>query len=160
MHEKKTYLTPEGRRKLLEELEHLRNVRRPEVAAQIKFAKEGGDISENAGYDEAKNAQAFLEGRIMTIEQMIETAVLIDHDGPADKVQLGVYVTVKEDGEPSTDQYQIVGSAEAAPGQGRISNESPMGKAMIAKKVDDRCIVKTPGGERTFQIRKISWIPE
>jgi transcription elongation factor GreA len=160
MHEKKTYLTPEGRRKLLEELEHLRNVRRPEVAAQIKFAKEGGDISENAGYDEAKNAQAFLEGRIMTIEQMIETAVIIDHDGPADKVQMGVYVTVKEDAEATNDKYQIVGSAEANPGQGRISNESPMGKAMMAKNVGDRCVVKTPGGERTFQIKKISWIPE
>ena len=160
MHDKKTYLTPEGRRKLLDELEHLRNVRRPEVAAQIKFAKEGGDISENAGYEEAKNAQAFLEGRIMTIEQMIETAVIIEHDGPADKVQMGTYVTVKEEDEAATDKYQIVGSAEASPGQGRISNESPMGKAMMAKKVGEVCKVKTPGGERTFQIKKISWIPD
>src|SRR5205085_9731758 len=82
MNDKKTYLTPDGRQKLLTELDYLRTTRRAEVAAQIKFAKEGGDISENAGYDEAKNAQAFLEGRIMTIEQMIETAVIIDHEGP------------------------------------------------------------------------------
>jgi transcription elongation factor GreA len=109
---------------LLEELEYLRTTRREEIATQIKFAKEGGDISENAGYDEAKNAQAFLEGRIMTLEQMLETAVIIDHEGPADSVQMGAYVTVKEDGEPNTDTYQIVGSAEANPSQGRISNES------------------------------------
>src|SRR5205814_7595901 len=117
MQEKKTYLTADGRRKLLEELEYLRTVRRAEVAAQIKFAKEGGDISENAGYDEAKNAQAFLEGRIMTIEQMIETAVIIDHEGPVDSVQIGVYVTVMEDGETVSDTYQIVGSAEANPAE-------------------------------------------
>ena len=158
MQEKKTYLTADGRRKLLEELEYLRTVRRAEVAAQIKFAKEGGDVSENAGYEEAKNAQAFLEGRIMTVEKMIETAEIIEHDGPADTVQLGSFVTVKEDGE--SDKYQIVGSAEANPVQGRISNESPMGKAMMGKRVGARCTVKTPGGERTFEIVNISWIPE
>ena len=158
MLEKKTYLTADGRRKLREELEYLCTVRRAEVAAQIKFAKEGGDVSENAGYEEAKNAQAFLEGRIMTIEKMLETAELIERDGPADTVQLGSFVTVKEDGE--SDKYQIVGSAEANPVQGRISNESPMGKAMMGKRVGDRCRVKTPGGERTFEIVKISWIPE
>ena len=158
MLEKKTYLTAEGRSKLLEELEYLRTVRRAEVAAQIKFAKEGGDVSENAGYDEAKNAQAFLEGRIMTIEKMLETAELIENAGPADSVQMGSYVTVQEDGE--TDKYQIVGSAEANPSQGRISNESPMGKAMMGKRVGDRCTVKTPSGERKFEITKISWMPE
>ena len=158
MQEKKTYLTADGRRKLREELEYLCTVRRAEVAAQIKFAKEGGDVSENAGYEEAKNAQAFLEGRIMTIEKMLETAELIERDGPADTVQLGSFVTVREDGE--SDKYQIVGSAEANPVQGRISNESPMGKAMMGKRVGDRCRVKTPGGECTFEIVKISWIPE
>lgn len=158
MLEKKTYLTAEGRRKLLDELEYLRTVRRAEVAAQIKFAKEGGDVSENAGYDEAKNAQAFLEGRIMTIEKMLETAELIENDGPADSVQMGSFVTVYEDGE--TDKYQIVGSAEANPSQGRISNESPMGKAMMGRRVGDQCTVKTPGGERKFEIAKIGWIPE
>ncbi len=160
MHEKKTYLTPEGRRKMLEELDYLRTTRRAEVAAQIKFAKEGGDISENAGYDEAKNAQAFLEGRILTLEKMLETAVIIDHEGPVDTVQMGVYVTVKEDGEPADDRYQIVGSAEANPSQGRISNESPFGKALMGKKVGEVCVVKTPSGERKIQIAKISWIPE
>ncbi|MBI1800463.1 MAG: transcription elongation factor GreA [Chloroflexi bacterium] len=159
MQEKKTYLTVEGRRKLLEELEFLRTTRRVEVAAQIKLAKEGGDVSENAGYDEAKNAQAFLEGRIMTIENMLTNAEIIHHSGPADTVQLGVFVTVKEDGEKTNDTYQIVGSAEASPAQGRISNESPMGKAMMGKKVGDRCSVKTPSGERKFQIVKIGWTP-
>jgi len=158
MQDKKTYLTADGRRKLREELEYLCTVRRAEVAAQIKFAKEGGDVSENAGYEEAKNAQAFLEGRIMTIEKMLETAELIEHDGPADTVQLGSFVTVKEDGE--SDKYHIVGSAEANPVQGRISNESPMGKAMMGKKIGDQCLVKTPSGERKFEIVKISWRPE
>ena len=160
MEEKKTYLTPEGRRRLVEELEYLRDVRRPQVAEQIKFAKEGGDVSENAGYDEAKNAQAFLEGRIMTLEQMLRSAVMIGKDGPTDTVQLGAYVTVQEDGEPRPDTYQIVGSAEANPSEWRISNESPIGKAMMGRKVGDAFTVKTPGGERKFKIVKISWIPE
>ena len=159
MNEKKTYLTPAGKQKLLEELEYLRTTRRAEVAAQIKFAKEGGDISENAGYDEAKNAQAFLEGRIMTLEQMIETAVMIDQETRSDTVKLGVYVTVREDGEPGAETYQIVGSAEANPKTGRISNESPMGKAMMGKKVGDRCLVKTPSGERKLQIARLSSVP-
>lgn len=159
MNEKKTYLTPAGKDKLLEELEYLRTTRRAEVAAQIKFAKEGGDVSENAGYDEAKNTQAFLEGRIMTLEQMLETAVIIEQDGDADSVQLGVYVTVREDGEPTTETYQIVGSAEADPKAGRISNESPMGKAMMGKKVGAQCVVKTPSGERKLQITKLSPVP-
>ncbi|MBI5879962.1 MAG: transcription elongation factor GreA [Chloroflexi bacterium] len=158
MNEKKTYLTPEGKQKLLDELEYLRTTRRAEVAAQIKFAKEGGDISENAGYDEAKNAQAFLEGRIMTIEQMLDSSVLIEDKGPVDRVQIGVYVTVREDGE--NDTYQIVGSAEANPSTGRISNESPMGKAMMERGVGAKCAVKTPGGERHFEILKISWLPQ
>ena len=160
MEEKKTYLTPEGKRKLLEELEFLRNTRRPQIAEQIKFAKEGGDVSENAGYEEAKNAQAFLEGRIMTLEQMLDSAVMIGKDGPTDAVQLGAYVTVQETGEPKPDRYQIVGSAEANPGVWRISNESPIGKAMMGRKVGDQFAVKTPGGERKFKLIKISWIPE
>ncbi len=160
MNDKKTYLTAEGRRKLLEELEYLRTTRRAEIAAQIRMAKEGGDVSENAGYDEAKNAQAFLEGRIMTLEKMLDNPVIIDHEGPADAVQLGTYATVQEDGETTSEVYQIVGSAEASPSEGRISNESPIGKAMIGKKVGERFAVTTPGGQRKFQVMKISWIPE
>ena len=158
MAEKQHYLTTEGRRKLREELHYLINTRRHEVADQIKFAKEGGDVSENAGYDEAKNAQAFLEGRIMTIENILKTAVIIGNEGPTDSVSVGAYVTVSEDGQ-GQEQYQIVGSAEANPSQGRISNESPLGKELLGKKVGEKIDVKTPGGTRKFVIASINWTP-
>ncbi|MFL7794292.1 MAG: transcription elongation factor GreA, partial [Anaerolineae bacterium] len=136
MNNQETFLTPEGYTKLEEELLYLKNVRRPEVAAAIHEAKMDGDVSENAGYEEAKRQQAFLEGRIITVETMLKSAVLIETEGPSDTVILGSRVTVVEDGfDPET--YTIVGSAEANPGDGRISNESPLGKALIGRKVDD-----------------------
>ena len=158
MAEKSVYLTAAGRRKLQEELNYLVNVRRQEVAAQIKFAKEGGDISENAGYDEAKNAQAFLEGRILMLENTLKNAVIIGNAGPTDCVNVGAYVTVKENGY-GADQYQIVGSAEASPAQGRISNESPLGRTLLGKKVGEKVEVQTPGGKRKFEIVNINWVP-
>lgn len=146
MSNQETFLTPEGYRKLEEELDLLKNVRRPEVAAAIHEAKMDGDVSENAGYDEAKRQQAFLEGRIMTIESMLKNAVLIETDGPSDTVILGSRVTVVEDGfEPET--YTIVGSVEANPADGRISNESPLGKALLGRKVGETVAFQAPGGE-------------
>jgi transcription elongation factor GreA len=146
MNNQETFLTPEGYTKLEEELLYLKNVRRPEVAAAIHEAKMDGDVSENAGYEEAKRQQAFLEGRIITVETMLKSAVLIETEGPSDTVILGSRVTVVEDGfDPET--YTIVGSAEANPGDGRISNESPLGKALIGRKVDDTVTFETPGGQ-------------
>jgi transcription elongation factor GreA len=153
MTNQETFLTPEGYRKLEEELDLLKNVRRPEVAAAIHEAKMDGDVSENAGYEEAKRQQAFLEGRIITVETMLKNAVLIEANGPSDTVILGSRVTVVEDGfEPET--YTIVGSAEANPGDGRISNESPLGKALIGREEGDMVAFETPGGQ--VQMKLIS----
>lgn len=154
MNNQETFLTPEGYAKLEEELLYLKNVRRPEVAAAIHEAKMDGDVSENAGYEEAKRQQAFLEGRIITVETMLKSAVLIETEGPSDTVILGSRVTVVEDGfDPET--YTIVGSAEANPGDGRISNESPLGKALIGRKVDDTVTFKTPGGQVEMKLLSI-----
>jgi transcription elongation factor GreA len=153
MMEKKTFLTPEGHRKLVEELEYLTTVGRAEIAKVIHDAKMDGDVSENAGYDEARRQQAFLEGRIMTVEAMLENVEIIQANGNSDVVDLGSRVTVTEDGfEPET--YTIVGSAEADPTRGRISNASPLGKALMAHKVGDRVSFSTPGG--TIEVKIVA----
>jgi transcription elongation factor GreA len=151
------YLTKEGYEKLESELDYLINVRRKEVADQIAEAKAEGDISENAGYDEAKNAQAFLEGRIRELENRIRNAQLIDDmaNSPSNVVALGRTVVVQEVGTDLEETYAIVGSVEVDPKNGRISNESPMGKALLGKKVGEKITVKTPGGEIEFKILKL-----
>ncbi len=150
------YLTPEGLEKLKQELEYLITVRRKEVANQIAEAKAEGDISENAGYDEAKNAQAFLEGRIRELEMKLKNAQIIDDSAaPADQVALGRTVVVQEADMDEEEVYTIVGSTEADPGNGRISNESPLGRSLLGKKVGDRVTVETPGGAIEFTILRI-----
>jgi transcription elongation factor GreA len=154
MTNQETFLTPEGFDKLEEELNHLKTVRRPEVAQAIHEAKMDGDVSENAGYEEAKRQQAFLEGRIMTVEAMLKNAVIIESNGPSDTVILGSQVTVVEEGlDPET--YIIVGSAEANPGDGRISNESPLGKALIGHRAGDKVAFDTPGGQVEMELLRI-----
>ncbi len=154
MTNQETFLTPEGFDKLEEELNHLKTVRRPEVAQAIHEAKMDGDVSENAGYEEAKRQQAFLEGRIMTVETMLKNAVIIESNGPSDTVILGSQVTVVEEGlDPET--YIIVGSAEANPGDGRISNESPLGKALIGHRAGDKVEFDTPGGQVEMELLRI-----
>ena len=154
MMNQETYLTPDGRDKLQSELDYLTSVRRVEVADAIREAKLDGDVSENAGYEEAKRQQAFLEGRIMTLEGMLKSAVLIQPAGASDNVVLGSQVTVSEEGfEPES--YTIVGSAEANPGDGRISNESPLGKALMGNRVGDRVSFDTPGGPVEVEILAI-----
>ncbi len=150
------YFTEEGLRALREELEHLRTEGRAQVARRIGEAKADGDISENAGYDEAKTQQAFLEGRILELEQRLKRAVLIqNHDTPADHVDLGRSVTIREAGYDDEETYFIVGSAEANPTNGRISNESPMGRSLMGKRIGDRVLVDTPGGELEFEIVQV-----
>lgn len=148
------YMTQEGYDKLGAELEYLRNVRRKEVADQIAEAKAEGDISENAGYDEAKNAQAFLEGRIRELENRLRNAEIIEEnsDSPANVVALGRTVVVQENGTDLKENYVIVGSVEVDPKNGRISNESPLGKALLGKKIGDKVMVNTPGGDIEFKI--------
>lgn len=149
-----TFLTPEGYEKLQEELHYLKTVRRSEVAQAIHEAKMDGDVSENAGYEEAKRQQAFLEGRIITVEAMVKNAVLIESKGPSDTVVLGSRVTVVEDGfEPET--YTIVGSAEANPADGRISNESPLGKALLGRTPGDKVAFEAPSGLVEMELLRI-----
>ncbi len=146
-----TFLTPEGLKKLEEELEYLRTVRRQEVAQRLRDVLEGQDVLENAEYEDAKNEQAFVEGRILTVEMILKTAEIIEKGGPSDRVGIGGHVTVREnDGEPET--YHIVGSAEADPRSGRISNESPLGKALLGYRVGDEVIVNAPDGILSFRI--------
>ena len=155
MAEKPIFLTTEGRAKLEAELEQLKTVRRAQVAERIHSAKEEGDIMENSAYDEAKNEQAFVEGRIMTIEQMLKNAVMIDATRATGVVGIGSYVTVVERGERDDEMFQIVGSAEADPTKGRISNESPVGRALLGKRVGDEVQIKIPDGIRYLKITEI-----
>jgi transcription elongation factor GreA len=149
MNDKPVFLTPEGRAEIEAELEFLVNVRRQEVAAVIGAAAEDGDLSENAAYDHAKEEQALLEGRILRLEHQLRHAVLIEAQSNG-TVQLGSTVTIEDRGEQDT--YTIVGPLEAAPLKGRISNESPIGKALINHKVGDSVEVLAPGGTRQVQI--------
>jgi transcription elongation factor GreA len=157
MSEKPVYLTLQGKKKLEEELEHLTTVRRKEIAEAIKSAKEEGDLSENSAYDEAKLAQGFLEGRVQTIEVQLRNATIIERQGKnghSDKVDIGSFVTVREDGSEA-ETYRIVGSAEADPLDGKISNESPIGQALLGAKVGDEVVAETPGGDLVFTVLKV-----
>ncbi len=151
-------LTGEGLTKLTQELEHLKTVRRPEVAERIRQSKELANTQNNAEFDDAKNEQAFVEGRILTLEQMIQDATIIDEEQAhrAKRVQIGSTVTVSEGKGKKQQEYHIVGSAEADPKEGRISNESPVGIALLGKRPGDAVQVNVPKGVLRFTITKIS----
>jgi len=144
---KEIALTPEGQTKLEEELRHLETVRRREVGQRIKEAKEFGDISENSEYDDAKNEQAWVESRIAEISQILAHATIIDKPKKSDKVTLGSKVKLQDTKSGDEHLFQIVGSAEADPSEHRISNESPVGEAVIGKKRGDTVNVQTPSGK-------------
>jgi len=146
-----TFLTAEGHKKLLEELGFLKSVRRTEVALAIHEAKMDGDVTENSAYEEAKRQQAFLEGRIMTLEAMLKSAVIIEAAPQGDVVTIGSRVTVAEAGFDA-EAYTIVGSAEANPANGRISNESPLGKALLGQRAGSEVSFDTPGGRVQIKI--------
>ena len=208
MNNKPTYLSKDGLEKLRAELDEMVSVKRPEVASRIHDAKEHGDLSENAEYEDAKNEQAFVEGRIQTLQALIKNATIIDENHSTDHVQIGSTVGVEsDDGEEkftivgsaeakptegriqtlqaliknatiidenhSTDHVQIgstvgvesedgeerftiVGSTEAKPTEGRISNESPVGRALLGKKKGEKVVVKVPAGDFTYKIVSIS----
>lgn len=159
VNDKRVYLTQDGKTRLEEELRHLTSVKRREVAEKIHAAKEEGDILENSAYDEAKNEQAFLEGRIRTLEAMLKNAVVIDQDGQGDRVGLGAYVTL-EDEQGRLETFRIVGSAEADPNSGLISNVSPVGKALLGRREGETVSVVTPGGELWLKVRAVRWTSE
>lgn len=156
MADKPVFLTLEGREKIRQELEFLISVKRPEVAEAIHSAKEEGDISENSAYDAAKEQQAFVEGKIMQLEQMLKNAEIISVPIMTGIVILGSRVKVVEKGTKDEEEYQIVGSAEADPAKGRISNESPVGRALMGKKKGEVVAVKTPAGERHLRLVEVS----
>ena len=148
------YLTAEGLTKLEEELEYLRTVKRQEVAQRLHEAMEDGELIENAEYEAAKNEQAFVEGRILELERILAQARIIERDGKSDKVRVGSTVVVQEDGE-TPETYTIVGAAEANPKEGLISNESPVGRALLDHKVGDEVVVEAPAGKLRLKIVKI-----
>ena len=150
------FLTKEGYQKLQDELDYLRTAKRQEVANRLHEAMEGGELIENAEYEAAKNEQAFVEGRIQELEILLATAKIIEDNGKkkSDMVQIGSKVTIKEGNfEPET--FIIVGVAEANPREGKISNESPIGKAILNHKLGDTVKVETPGGTYNVKILKI-----
>lgn len=156
MSEKKYLITNDGLRKLEEELEYLKTVKRKEVTEKIKVARGYGDLSENSEYDEAKNEQAFLEGRIAEIENKLKNVELIDENEiSTDVVSIGSIVTLYDFEFDEEVTYTIVGSAEADTFENKISNESPVGSELIGKKVDDEFVVNTPGGNCKYKIVNI-----
>ncbi len=148
------YLTKKGRKKLEEELTYLLNDKRLEVASRLHEAMEDGELIENAEYEAAKNEQAFVEGRILEIEHMLSAAQEIKRRRTNDKVRIGSTVVVKENGS-SSETYTIVGIAEADPKQGLISNESPLGRALLHGKIGDTIEVEAPAGVLNFKIVEI-----
>jgi len=149
-------MTQAGKEKLEQELEYLKSVKRKEVVERIKIARSFGDLSENSEYDSAKEEQAFVEGRITTLENMIRNAKIIQEEEMAgDIVGLGRSVTFVELPDGDEETYTIVGSAEADPFEGKISNDSPIAKSLIGRTVGDEVTVQTPGGEMNVRIVSI-----
>ena len=150
---KKFIMTYEGVKKLEEELEYLKTVKRKEITEKIKVALGYGDLSENSEYDEAKNDQAFTEGRILQLENMLKNAQVVDESEiPSDTVSVGAVVKVKDYDFDEEVEYTIVGSAEADPMNYKISNESPVGEALLGKKVGDVVEVTVPEGVSKFEV--------
>jgi len=144
-------LTPEGRDRLKAELDYLRSVKRPRIAEQLRQAIDAGDLTENVGYEDAKHEQGFVEGRILTLETLLKHAVVVEGGQSSETVGFGSRVTVLErDGE--TEKFQIVSSVEVDPTNGRISNESPLGKALLNHRVGEAVAVETPDGILHFEI--------
>lgn len=156
MSERELLVSPEGLKKLEAELEHLKTVKRMEVAERIKTAREFGDISENSEYEDAKNEQAFIEGRIQTLEKMLRQARVVhsDTEDPT-HVHIGSQVTVRDLGEQEQETFTIVGAAEADPVRNRVSNDSPVGKALMGAKVGDLVEVIAPAGKIRMEVLSI-----
>jgi transcription elongation factor GreA len=148
------YLTPEGEEKLKTELEELKGPRREELSQRLRSAIQMGDLSENADYHKAKEDQGFLEGRIQELESILRNAVIIEKAAGQDFVFIGAHVTIQE-GNEEPETYHLVGPTEADPRKGKISHESPIGKALLDKRVGDFAEAETPGGKLKFKVLKI-----
>ena len=150
------YLTQEGFDELQNELDFLRGERRQEVAARLREASDGEELIENAEYEAAKNEQAFVEGRIKELEILLATAKIIDDTEKDGFVKVGSKVTIQEDGYDEKESFKIVGAAEANPSKGKISNESPLGSALLGHKKGDEVTVQAPNGEFSVKILRIA----
>lgn len=150
---REVFITTQGLERLTKELKYLKTIRRKEVAQRVESAKEYGDLSENAEYVEAKNEQAFVEGRIADIDEIIKHAVVIEEQRSGTSVQVGSTIIVENDGKET--QYFIVGSNEADPTSGKISNESPLGQAFLGKQAGETVEIKTPRGKLKYRISSI-----
>ena len=150
------YLTPEGLIELEARLKFLTETKRAEVAERLRLAlEEGGDLSENAEYEDAKNEQAFIEGEILRLETIVSNAQIIESSGKKDKVELGSTITMTEKGSKEKEVYRLVGSAEANPREGKISVESPLGKALLGAKAGEEVKYNAPDGQMIFVIKSI-----
>ena len=148
-----TILTPEGKEKLNEELNNLKNVKRKEIRERIELAKEHGDLSENAEYQDARNEQSFMEGRILEIENILKNAVMAESSGSG-KVEVGSQVVVESNGNEMT--FNIVGSHEGDPSKGMLSCDSPLGQSLLDRQVGEETEVETPKGLTTYKIKGIN----
>lgn len=155
MKKKPTYLTASGVEISRRELDHLTTVRRPDIALRLRAAIQMGDLSENADYITTKEEQAFVEGRILELEEMLGSAVIITQHTDRNEVYIGATVTIVADG-AAPEEYTLVGPAEADPGSGHISHESPIGQALLGKRIGDIAIAHTPAGQLTLEIVSIT----
>jgi len=151
-----TFLTKEGYEKLQQELDFLQKDKRQEVANRLREASDGEDLVENAEYEAAKNEQAFVEGRIKELKVLLTTAKIIIEDGTSGLIQIGSKVTIREEGSEKKESFIIVGAAEANPSEGKISNESPLGHALLDHEKNDVVAVEAPDGEFNVKILKVS----
>lgn len=149
------YVTEEGLQKIKEELKYLKEVKREEISGKLEAAIAQGDLKENADYHAAKEEQAFIEGRIRDLEDSLRRAEIIEEGGPSDTVRVGSIVTIVEEGYDEPETYSIVGQHEADPGNGRISNESPFGQALLGSKAGQTVTVETPRGTIRLAVRAI-----
>jgi len=147
-------LTQEGYEKLQEELEYLRTVKREEVADRLREAMDGSELIEDAEYEAAKNEQAFVEGRILELENLLAGARIVENNGDSDVVDIASKVTIQEDGN-DPEEYMIVSPVEADPREGKVSNESPLGRALMGHKADEEVTVEAPNGSYTVKILKV-----
>ncbi|MEA3310326.1 MAG: transcription elongation factor GreA [Chloroflexota bacterium] len=156
MNQRPVYITKEGYAELKDKLQHLIQVRRREVAARLHEALEEGELIENAELEDALREQSFIEGQIQTIEHQLRRAVLIENEVHNNIVIVGCRVTIEEEGTTTPEVYHVVGSAEADPRNGKISNESPLGEALLNKQIGDQAIVAAPDGDIIFNILSIA----
>jgi transcription elongation factor GreA len=149
------HLTPEGAENLRLELEELVNVRRPELAQRLREAVADGDLKENANYHDAKEQQSMVEGRIQYLQDILRRAKIVINDGPSDFIRIGSTVVIQETGSDEEETYTLVGAAEANPREGKLSERSPIGAALMGRKRGEKIKVTAPGGEISFKIKKV-----